>query len=75
MEPERQRSGRTLKKGRKRSRIPSKLVGATEAMRSRRDLEERQQPVAKVSNGGYPDWAALGSLELPMIIQYHLPWG
>ena len=52
MEPERQSSGRTLKKGRKRSRIPSKLVGATEAMRSRRDLEERQQPVAKVSNGG-----------------------
>ncbi|XP_020729432.2 RNA exonuclease 5 isoform X2 [Odocoileus virginianus] len=47
MEPERQRSGRTLKKGRKRSRIPSKLVGAAEAMRSRWDLEENQQPVAK----------------------------
>ncbi|KAM9725060.1 RNA exonuclease 5 isoform 2-T3 [Dama dama] len=47
MEPERQRSGRTLKKGRKRSRIPSKLVGAAEAMRSRWDLEEKQQPVAK----------------------------
>uniref|UniRef100_A0A8C6EH64 RNA exonuclease 5 n=1 Tax=Moschus moschiferus TaxID=68415 RepID=A0A8C6EH64_MOSMO len=47
MEPERKRSGRTLKKGRKRKRIPSKLVGAAEAMRSLWDSEERQQPVAK----------------------------
>ncbi|XP_069426387.1 RNA exonuclease 5 isoform X1 [Ovis canadensis] len=47
MEPERERSGSTFKKGRKRRRIPSKLVGAAEAMRSRWDLEERQQPVAK----------------------------
>ena len=52
MEPERKRSGSTLKKDRNRRLIPSKLVGAAEAMRSHWDLEERQQPVAKVSNGG-----------------------
>uniref|UniRef100_A0A8B9YV68 RNA exonuclease 5 n=1 Tax=Bos mutus grunniens TaxID=30521 RepID=A0A8B9YV68_BOSMU len=47
MEPERKRSGSTLKKGRKRRLIPSKVVGAAEATRSHWDLEERQQPVAK----------------------------
>lgn len=37
------------------------LVGAAEAMRARRDLEERQ-PEAKVSND-YPRWAARGGEE------------
>ncbi|XP_070635283.1 RNA exonuclease 5 isoform X3 [Bos indicus] len=47
MEPERKRSGSTLKKGRKRRLIPSKVVGAAEATRSHWDLEEKQQPIAK----------------------------
>uniref|UniRef100_A0A8C0DZC4 Exonuclease domain-containing protein n=1 Tax=Balaenoptera musculus TaxID=9771 RepID=A0A8C0DZC4_BALMU len=47
MEPEKERSGRTPKKGRKRRRVPNKLVGASEVMRDRCDLEERQQPEAK----------------------------
>ncbi|XP_012661123.1 RNA exonuclease 5 [Otolemur garnettii] len=46
MEPERERTGRNLKKGRKRRRAPNKLVGAAEALRARWDLEERQ-PEAK----------------------------
>ncbi|XP_073648327.1 RNA exonuclease 5 isoform X7 [Tursiops truncatus] len=47
MEPEKERTGRTPKKGRKRRRLPNKLVGASEVMRDRWDLEERQQPEAK----------------------------
>ncbi|XP_061064023.1 RNA exonuclease 5 isoform X3 [Eubalaena glacialis] len=47
MEPEKERTGRTPKKGRKRRRVPNKLVGASEVMRDRWDLEERQQPEAK----------------------------
>ncbi|XP_032183359.1 RNA exonuclease 5 isoform X1 [Mustela erminea] len=46
MDPERERSGGHPKKGRKRRRAPNMLVGAAEAMRARRDLEERQ-PEAK----------------------------
>ncbi|XP_057169034.1 RNA exonuclease 5-like isoform X1 [Ursus arctos] len=46
MDPERERTGRHLKKGRKRRRAPNALVGAAEAMRARWDLEERQ-PEAK----------------------------
>lgn len=58
MDPERERTGRHLKKGRKRRRAPNALVGAAEAMRARWDLEERQ-PEAKVSNGEL-EWAARG---------------
>ncbi|XP_036680614.1 RNA exonuclease 5 isoform X4 [Balaenoptera musculus] len=47
MEPEKERTGRTPKKGRKRRRAPNKPVGASEVMRDRWDLEERQQPEAK----------------------------
>ncbi|KAM9058448.1 RNA exonuclease 5 isoform 2-T3 [Megaptera novaeangliae] len=47
MEPEKERTGRTPKKGRKRRRVPNKPVGASEVMRDRWDLEERQQPEAK----------------------------
>ncbi|XP_044089580.1 RNA exonuclease 5-like [Neovison vison] len=61
MDPERERSGGHPKKGRKRRRAPNMLVGAAEAMRDRRDLEERQ-PEAKVSND-YPRWAARGGEE------------
>ena len=77
MEPERERSGSTLKKGRKRRRIPSKLVGAAEAMRSRWDFEERQQPVAKVSSGvgGIPTGQPEAVWDSQIIIQYHLLWG
>lgn len=46
MDPERERSGGHPKKGRKRRRAPNMLLGAAEAMRARRDLEERQ-PEAK----------------------------
>jgi len=46
MDPERERTGRHLKKGRKRRRAPNTLVGAAEAMRARWTLEERQ-PEAK----------------------------
>ena len=52
MEPEKERTGRTPKKGRKRRLVPNKLVGASEVIRDRWDLEERQQSEAKVSNGG-----------------------
>ncbi|XP_028024302.1 RNA exonuclease 5 isoform X3 [Balaenoptera acutorostrata] len=47
MEPEKERTGRTPKKGRKRRLVPNKLVGASEVMRDRWDLEERQQSEAK----------------------------
>ncbi|XP_059753938.1 RNA exonuclease 5 isoform X4 [Balaenoptera ricei] len=47
MEPEKERTGRTPKKGRKRRRVPNKPVGASEVMRDPWDLEERQQPEAK----------------------------
>ena len=50
MEPERERTGKHFKKGRKRRRAPNTLVGAAEAMRARWELGERQ-PEAKVSNG------------------------
>ncbi|XP_026898876.1 RNA exonuclease 5 isoform X2 [Acinonyx jubatus] len=46
MEPQRERAGRHLKKGRKRRRGPNMLVGAAEAMRARWELEE-SQPEAK----------------------------
>ncbi|XP_027951045.1 RNA exonuclease 5 isoform X2 [Eumetopias jubatus] len=46
MDPERERTGRHLKKGRKRRRARNTLVGAAEARRARWDLEERQ-PEAK----------------------------
>ncbi|XP_030872602.1 RNA exonuclease 5 [Leptonychotes weddellii] len=46
MDPERERTGRHLKKGRKRRRAANTLVGAAEAMRARWTLEERQ-PEAK----------------------------
>ncbi|XP_045316369.1 RNA exonuclease 5 isoform X2 [Leopardus geoffroyi] len=46
MEPQRERAGRHLKKGRKRRRGPNTLVGAAEAMRARWELEE-SQPEAK----------------------------
>ncbi|XP_064334560.1 RNA exonuclease 5 isoform X2 [Camelus dromedarius] len=46
MEPERERSGRTPKKGRKRRRVPNKVVGSAEAKRAGWDLEGRQ-PEAK----------------------------
>ena len=62
MEPQRERAGRHLKKGRKRRRGPNMLVGAAEAMRARWELEE-SQPEAKVSNGE-PEWAVPG-LEPP----------
>lgn len=64
MEPERERTGRAPKRGKKRRRVANQLVGAAEAMRARWDLEERQQPEAKVSNGD-PEGAARGGLELP----------
>uniref|UniRef100_A0A8D1C1Q0 Exonuclease domain-containing protein n=1 Tax=Sus scrofa TaxID=9823 RepID=A0A8D1C1Q0_PIG len=47
MEPERERTGRAPKRGKKRRRVANQLVGAAEAMRARWDLEERQQPEAK----------------------------
>uniref|UniRef100_A0A8I3N0L6 RNA exonuclease 5 n=1 Tax=Canis lupus familiaris TaxID=9615 RepID=A0A8I3N0L6_CANLF len=46
MEPERERTGKHFKKGRKRRRAPNTLVGAAEAMRARWELGERQ-PEAK----------------------------
>ncbi|XP_075851275.1 RNA exonuclease 5 isoform X2 [Microcebus murinus] len=46
MEPEKERTGRQPKKGRKRRRAPNKVVGAAEAMRADWDLKERQ-PEAK----------------------------
>uniref|UniRef100_A0A4X1VFQ0 Exonuclease domain-containing protein n=1 Tax=Sus scrofa TaxID=9823 RepID=A0A4X1VFQ0_PIG len=46
MEPERERTGRAPKRGKKRRRVANQLVGAAEAMRAW-DLEERQQPEAK----------------------------
>ncbi|XP_032316800.1 RNA exonuclease 5 isoform X1 [Camelus ferus] len=46
MEPERERSGRTPKKGRKRRRVPNKVVGSAEVKRAGWDLEGRQ-PEAK----------------------------
>nr|XP_031543392.1 RNA exonuclease 5 isoform X2 [Vicugna pacos] len=46
MEPERERSGRTPKKGRKRRPVPNKVVGSAEAKRAGWDLEGRQ-PEAK----------------------------
>ena len=75
MEPERKRSGSTLKKGRKRRLIPSKVVGAAEATRSHWDLEEKQQPIAKVSNGGIPTGQPEAVWNSQIITQYHLPWG
>uniref|UniRef100_A0A8C3VZN9 RNA exonuclease 5 n=1 Tax=Catagonus wagneri TaxID=51154 RepID=A0A8C3VZN9_9CETA len=46
MEPERERSGRALRRGKKRRCVPNQLVGAAEAMRARWE-HERQQPEAK----------------------------
>ncbi|XP_031543392.2 RNA exonuclease 5 isoform X2 [Vicugna pacos] len=46
MERERERSGRTPKKGRKRRPVPNKVVGSAEAKRAGWDLEGRQ-PEAK----------------------------
>ncbi|XP_057551523.1 RNA exonuclease 5 [Hippopotamus amphibius kiboko] len=46
MEPERERTGRIPKKGRKRRRVPNKVVGTAEALRASWNLE-RQQPEAK----------------------------
>ncbi|XP_069341791.1 RNA exonuclease 5 [Eulemur rufifrons] len=46
MEPEKERTGRQPKKGRKRRQAPNKVVGPAESMRAGWDLEERQ-PEAK----------------------------
>lgn len=54
MEPEKEKTGRQPKKGRKRRRAPNKLVGAAEAMRAGWEFEERH-PEVKVSSGGRPD--------------------
>lgn len=53
MEPEKEKADRQPKKGRKRRRAPSKLVGAAEAMRAGWEFEERH-PEVKVSSGGRP---------------------